>query len=106
MKQAVTHRALELGPLAPATLDNVVQADLCVAEMLALGPARDRTGCAIATAVAVEGVAVIVCEAAVGAGPSALEARARPALLRSQGIGAHGRAPAPTTTIRRDAALA
>lgn len=67
-----TYRALELGPLAAATLNNIVEADLCAAKLF--GFAGRRTRGVIAAAVSVHAVMQIVAvrlrtRAAVPAGP-------------------------------------
>ena len=69
-----TYRALELGPFASSALNNIVQADLCIANVFALGLARDRAGRSVPTAVSIHAIAVIVCEAPMCAGSTALKA--------------------------------
>jgi hypothetical protein len=69
-----TYRALKLGSLASSAFDDIVQADLCVANVLALRLARDRAWCSIAATVSIHTIAMIVCKATVGAGTTALEA--------------------------------
>ena len=69
-----TYRALELGSFASSTLDNVVQTDLCVANVLALCLARNRARCSIPTAVTIHAITVVICEAPMCTRSTALEA--------------------------------
>jgi hypothetical protein len=68
-----TYRAFELGPFASSALNNVVQADLCVANVFTFGLARDRAWCSIPAAVSIHAIAVIICETPMCAGSTALE---------------------------------
>jgi hypothetical protein len=74
MPRKCTYRALELGAFASSTFDNIVQADFCVANVLALRLARDRARCSIPTAVSIHAITVVVCETPMSTGSTALEA--------------------------------
>ena len=69
-----TYRALELGPLASSTFDNIVQADFRVTNVLTLGLARHRAWCSVSAAVSIHAIAVVVCEAPMCARSTTLEA--------------------------------
>ena len=101
-----TYRALELGPLSSTTFNNVVQADLGIPNMLTLCLTRNRTWCAISTAISVHRIAVIICETAMCTRTSTLETGSRPTLLHRRRISAHRCASTATAAIRRYAALA
>lgn len=101
----MTYRALKLGALAPATLDNIIEADLRVSKVLALGLARHRAWGTIAATVAVDSVAVDVGKAPVRTGVSTLVARHRPRLLVGR-IGARRLTATAAARVRGDAALA
>jgi hypothetical protein len=101
----MTYRALKLGTLAPATLDDIIEADLSVSKVLTLGLARNRAWGTIAAAVTVDSVAVDVCKATVRTRVSALVARHRPRLLVGR-ISTCRRTATAATRVRRDASLA
>lgn len=90
------YRALKLSTLATTALDNVCDADIRLADITSR-PARNRSWCAIAAAVAVGAVAVDIGEAAVCARPTTLAAG--PRLLVS--LACRSRSAA-ASTARRD----
>lgn len=101
----MTYRALKLGALAPAALDDIIEADLRVSKVLALGLARHRARSTIAAAVAVDSIAIDVCKAAVRTRVSTLVPRLRPRLLVGR-IGARRRTATAATRVGGNAALA
>lgn len=62
-----TYGTLKLGSLATPTFHNIVQTNLGIAQVFTLGSAGYRTRSSISTAVPIHAIAVVVCEATVGA---------------------------------------
>ena len=101
----MTYRALKLGALAPAALDDIIEADFRVSKVLTLGLAGYRARSTIAATIAVDSIAIDICKAAVRTGVSTLVPRLGPRLLVGR-IGTCRRTATAAPRVRGDASFA